>query len=140
MYAASPRRLARMTVSRGLNWNAGIFAVRIFPACIAIGFSEASIKLARRLSWVISPVLPRRGYKAVLPFSASLPLGVVVRMSQTTELLVGNVGLLMILRVTVGVACAANASNMLEGFNGSGAGLGIIMATGLIVLAYLLGA
>ncbi len=83
--------------------------------------------------------LPQR-YKAILPFFASLPLGIVVFMSQTTELLGVDVGLLMILLVPVGVTCAANASNMLEGFNGLGAGLGIIMSTGLIVLAYLLGA
>ncbi len=44
-----------MTVSRGLSWNAGMFAVRIFPACIVFGFPKPGIKLARRLSWMISP-------------------------------------------------------------------------------------
>ncbi len=42
-------------MSRGLSWNAGMFAVRIFPACIVFGFPKPGIKLARRLSWMINP-------------------------------------------------------------------------------------
>ena len=83
--------------------------------------------------------IPQR-YKAILPFLASVPLGIVIFFSRATELLGLDVGVLMIVFVPLGVTCAANASNMLEGYNGLGAGLGIIMSAGLITLAYLLGA
>jgi UDP-N-acetylglucosamine--dolichyl-phosphate N-acetylglucosaminephosphotransferase len=40
----------------------------------------------------------------------------------------------MLLAAAFAVTCAANAANMLEGFNGLGAGLGIIMSFTLVIL------
>src|SRR5205823_733894 len=51
-----------------------------------------------------------------------------------------DIGLLMALVVPLGVTSAGNAANMLEGFNGLGAGLGVIMTTAMIVLSILKGA
>jgi UDP-N-acetylglucosamine--dolichyl-phosphate N-acetylglucosaminephosphotransferase len=82
----------------------------------------------------------RRRYKALIPFLLSLPLGIVVFLRGDTDLFGFNVGTLMVFLVPFGVTSAANAANMLEGFNGLGAGLGIIMASSLIVLSFALGA
>jgi len=46
----------------------------------------------------------------------------------------------MALVVPLGVTSASNAANMLEGFNGLGAGLGVIMTASLIALSLLTGA
>ena len=48
-------------------------------------------------------------------------------------------GILMVLIAPFGVTCAANAANMLEGFNGLGTGLGIIMTVTLIIISVLFG-
>ena len=82
----------------------------------------------------------RRRYKAILPFIASLPLGLVEFSSHATSILGLDVGAFTILLIPLGITSAANASNMLEGFNGLGAGLGIIMCIGLIALSFMLGA
>ncbi len=42
----------------------------------------------------------------------------------------------MIIAAPFAITCAANAGNMLEGFNGLGTGLGIIMSSTLVVLAF----
>jgi UDP-N-acetylglucosamine--dolichyl-phosphate N-acetylglucosaminephosphotransferase len=44
-------------------------------------------------------------------------------------------GILMMLIAPFGVTCAANAGNMLEGFNGLGTGLGIIISITLIIIS-----
>ncbi len=129
---------------------------------VLLGFSVGVVYLAVFATWVTPPAVVSAAmlailgsgfvgilddlfglsqrYKAVLPFLASLPLGITVFTSLSTELLGFDIGLLMILLVPLGVTSAANAANMLEGYNGLGAGLGVIMSTALIVLAFLLGA
>jgi len=82
----------------------------------------------------------RKRSKAVLPFILALPLGAVVYSAENTVLLGLDIGILMALVVPLGVTSASNAANMLEGFNGLGAGLGIIMTASLIVLSFLTGA
>src|SRR5205823_15041133 len=77
---------------------------------------------------------------AILPFLLALRLGAVVYASKNTCLLGVDIGILMAVAVPVGVTSASNAANMLEGFNGLGAGLGIIMTSSLIVLAMIVGA
>ncbi len=83
-------------------------------------------------------VAVRQRNKAFLPYLFSLPLG--IQMMNTS---VGIFGftiehpVFMLVVVPFGVTCAANASNMLEGFNGLGAGLSAINATTLIFLIYL---
>src|SRR5207244_5537457 len=76
----------------------------------------------------------RKRSKAVLPFILALPLGAVVYSAKNTILLGLDIGILMALVVPLGVTSASNAANMLEGFNGLGAGLGVIMTASLIVL------
>lgn len=81
----------------------------------------------------------RQRTKAVLPFLLALPLGVAVYTSGNRVLLNMDIGLLMIFAVPLGVTSAANAANMLEGLNGLGAGLGVIMTVTLVLLSLLTG-
>jgi len=83
----------------------------------------------------------RQRVKAVLPVLFALPLGFVV-VNQTVTLPGGTViefGALMIPLVAFMVSAGANAANMLEGFNGLGAGLGLITASAFTVLAFYTG-
>lgn len=78
----------------------------------------------------------RQRHKAVLPFVLALPLGVAVDKTITIpHIAIINLGIWMPLAAAFAVTCAANAANMLEGFNGLGAGMGIIMSWTLVVLA-----
>jgi UDP-N-acetylglucosamine--dolichyl-phosphate N-acetylglucosaminephosphotransferase len=79
----------------------------------------------------------RKRSKAFLPFVLSLPLGAAVFAGKNTVLLGFDIGIAMAVAVPVGVASASNAANMLEGFNGLGAGLGVIMTGSLIMLSFL---
>ncbi len=74
-------------------------------------------------------------FKAFLPFVLALPFGSMV----FDEIVIPHVitldfGGFMIIAAAFAVTCAANAANMLEGFNGLGTGLGIIMSLTLVVL------
>jgi UDP-N-acetylglucosamine--dolichyl-phosphate N-acetylglucosaminephosphotransferase len=78
----------------------------------------------------------RQRHKALLPFVIALPFGFAV----DHELIIPHVtsvdlGIWMPLAAALAITCAANAANMLEGFNGLGTGLGIIMSMTLIALA-----
>lgn len=78
----------------------------------------------------------RQRQKAFFPFLLALPLGAALDPTINLPYL-GEVhfGVLMIVAAPFAITCAANAGNMLEGFNGLGTGLGIIMASTLVVLA-----
>ncbi len=79
----------------------------------------------------------RQRVKALLPILFALPLGFVI-VNHTIRLPGGSIidfGVLMIPLIAFMVSAGANAANMLEGFNGLGAGLGLIMATSFAVLA-----
>ncbi len=82
----------------------------------------------------------RQRTKAILPFLFSLPFGLQMMDGSIVffNLTFSNPYLLMLI-IPFGVTCAANASNMLEGFNGMGAGLSAIVATTLISLVYITG-
>jgi len=77
----------------------------------------------------------RQRHKAFLPFVLALPFGAAadphVVIPHVVEL---QLGPWMILVAAFAVTCAANAANMLEGFNGLGTGMGIIMSSTLVVL------
>jgi len=80
----------------------------------------------------------RQRTKAVLPFLFAIPLATVAfRDPFGTYFLTINVGVLVLLAIPFGITAAANAANMLEGFNGLGAGLGIIMCGAMIVLSFI---
>jgi len=81
----------------------------------------------------------RKRTKALVPFLLALPLGAAVFRQGDQSLLGLDLGILIVFVVAVGVTSAANAANMLEGLNGLGAGLGLIIAVSLIVLSALLG-
>ena len=78
----------------------------------------------------------RQRQKAFLPFLLAIPLGAalnpIIYIPFAGEV---DFGLLIIVFAPFAVTCAANAGNMLEGFNGLGATLGIIMAATLAILA-----
>ena len=78
----------------------------------------------------------RQRHKAFLPFVIALPLGTVVdsRIS-IPHIAVIDLGPWMIIAAAFAMTCAANAANMLEGFNGLGTGLGVIMAMTLVILS-----
>jgi len=78
----------------------------------------------------------RNRMKALLPFLMAIPLGSVVYASGDTSILGLDVGLLILVAVPLGITCAANAANMLEGLNGLGAGMGVIMSIGLVAIAW----
>ena len=82
----------------------------------------------------------RQRTKAILPFVLALPLGAVVFASGDVYLLGWNIGLATLIAVPFGVSSAANAANMLEGYNGLGAGLLSIISVALIGLSLLQGA
>jgi UDP-N-acetylglucosamine--dolichyl-phosphate N-acetylglucosaminephosphotransferase len=78
----------------------------------------------------------RQRQKAFFPFLLALPLGAALDPIVNLPF-VGNVdfGASMIFIAAFAITCAANAGNMLEGFNGLGTGLGIIMSSTLVILA-----
>jgi len=80
----------------------------------------------------------RQRQKAFFPFLLALPLGAalspIIYIPFIGEL---DLGIWMILAAPFAITCAANAGNMLEGFNGLGTGLGIIMSGTLIMLAFM---
>ncbi len=79
----------------------------------------------------------RQRIKAVIPFLFAIAVGVYVADKTTMSLIIIYVdfGILMMLIAPFGVTCAANAGNMLEGFNGLGTGLGIIISITLIAIS-----
>ncbi|MEE9223700.1 MAG: UDP-N-acetylglucosamine--dolichyl-phosphate N-acetylglucosaminephosphotransferase [Thermoplasmata archaeon] len=81
----------------------------------------------------------RQRVKTVLPFIFAIPLGSLMVNTGNTILLGANLGVLMLIVIPFGVTSAANASNMLEGFNGLGAGLGITMTVSMIVISMISG-
>ena len=79
----------------------------------------------------------RQRVKAVLPILFGLPVAIyypdsVVHLPRGIEI---QFGLLMIPTLAFMISAGANAANMLEGFNGLGAGLGLIMSGALALLA-----
>ena len=79
----------------------------------------------------------RHRQKAFFPFLLALPLGATLESSIHIPYIgLIDLGPLIIVAAPFAVTCAANAGNMLEGFNGLGSGLGIIMSVTLIFLAW----
>jgi len=74
--------------------------------------------------------------KAIFPFLLALPIGAaldpVVYLPFVGEI---DLGIWMLVAGPLAITCAANAGNMLEGFNGLGTGLSIIMCATLIALS-----
>lgn len=82
----------------------------------------------------------RQRFKAFLPVVFAMPLALFVDETTITFPLLGAVDLgiaYATLLVPLAIACGSNSFNMLEGFNGLGAGLGLIMSIGISVAAWL---
>ena len=78
----------------------------------------------------------RQRHKAFLPFVIALPFAAAVDQHVVIPYVIEiSFGPWMLLVAAFAVTCAANAANMLEGFNGLGTGLGIIMSITLIILS-----
>jgi UDP-N-acetylglucosamine--dolichyl-phosphate N-acetylglucosaminephosphotransferase len=79
--------------------------------------------------------------KSVLPFFIAIPLGIALPDDTLTLPFLGSayIGMWMILLVPVGITAIVNITNMLEGFNGLGSGLGIIIVTTLIIISFIIG-
>lgn len=77
--------------------------------------------------------------KSILPFIIGIPLGIGIPDKTLTLPLFGTtyVGIWMILLVPLGITTVTNLTNMLEGFNGLGVGLGIIISSTLIVISFI---
>ncbi|MFO8109207.1 MAG: hypothetical protein R6U17_01595 [Thermoplasmata archaeon] len=80
----------------------------------------------------------RQKTKAILPFIFAIPLGIHM-MDHTITIFTFEISTsyFILLAVPFGVTCAANAANMLEGFNGLGSGLSAISSITLIILIYI---
>ena len=78
----------------------------------------------------------RQRHKAFLPFVIALPFAAAVDQHVVIPYVIEiSFGPWMLLVAAFAVTCAANAANMLEGFNGLGTGLGIIMSITLVILS-----
>lgn len=87
-------------------------------------------------------ILVRQGAKAIFPLLASLPL-IATKVGQTivTIPLIGPVNLgifYSLVLVPIGITGSSNAFNMLAGFNGLEAGMGLVATFSLAVIAYFL--
>jgi UDP-N-acetylglucosamine--dolichyl-phosphate N-acetylglucosaminephosphotransferase len=77
--------------------------------------------------------------KVILPFLIAIPFGIIVSNISLTIPFVGSIelGWWTVLLVPVGVTAIVNLTNILEGFNGLGSGLGIIVTTTLIIISFI---
>src|SRR5437870_6404772 len=126
----------------GFYVGVGILAAFVVPAASsALFFAALSACLGAGVVGILDDMFRlKKSSKAILPFVLAPPLGAVVYASRNTVLLGVDIGVLMPLVVPLGVTSPSNAANMLEGFNGLGAGLGVILTASLIVLSFLTGA
>lgn len=130
-----------------LAFNTGVFAIlalaRLDAAEQAIVLASLVVAAGAAITGVLDDlVVLRQRFKAFIPFVFAAPLALYVPESTVAFPLVGAIdfGLLYpILLVPLGIACASNGFNILEGFNGLGTGLGIVIAAGLTVLCLLEG-
>lgn len=81
----------------------------------------------------------RQRVKAILPFIFAIPLGSLMVDTSNTVLMGVDFGIMMLFIAPFGITAAANAANMLEGFNGLGAGLGIIITSSMIAISFITG-
>lgn len=77
--------------------------------------------------------------KSILPFLIAIPLGIGLPDKTLTLPFVGSkyMGFWMVFLVPLGITTVTNLTNILEGFNGLGVGLGIIITTTLIVISFI---
>ena len=151
-----PRLKARGIVGRDLNKSSKPEIAEMGGIAVVVGFfAGVSVLVALNgmqnidlLNVSLSAVLGaafvgmmddlfdlRQRHKAFLPFVIVLPFASAADPHIVIpHLFEMNLGPWMLLAAAFAITCAANAANMLEGFNGLGTGLGIIMALTLVIL------
>lgn len=126
-----------------IAFNLGVFAV------LALGGVSAPAQVLLLASLIVAAgacitgviddlVALRQRFKAFIPLAFAAPLALFAPTSYVAFPLVGPVelGLLYpLVLVPLAITCASNGFNMLEGYNGLGAGVGIVIAAALSVLA-----
>lgn len=77
--------------------------------------------------------------KSILPFLIAIPLGIGLNDKILTIPYAGSVyvGFWMVLLVPLGITVITNLTNILEGFNGLGVGLGIIITSTFITISFI---
>jgi len=117
------------------------FLSRFLSISLAEILAALSVVLIAALIGIIDDLMRiRQSIKAIIPLFAALPL-IAIRAGDTTMHLafIGNVDLGLVyslVLVPLGVTGAANAVNMLAGFNGEEAGVGFVAVGSLAVIAY----
>lgn len=121
---------------------ANTFLNRFLSINIGDIFAVLSVVLIMVLIGVIDDLMNlRQGIKAVLPLFAAIPL-VAVRAGETTMgiPLIGAVDfgiVYSLVLIPLGITGAANAVNMLAGFNGQETGTGLVAVSFLAAIAYM---
>jgi UDP-N-acetylglucosamine--dolichyl-phosphate N-acetylglucosaminephosphotransferase len=130
-----------------LAFNIGAFSL------LAVGHLESHVQILALASLVVCAgacitgilddlISLRQRFKAIIPLAFAAPLALYVQDTAVTFPVLGTIGFgwtYPVLLVPLGITFASNAFNMLEGFNGLGTGLGIILASALGFMAMLSG-
>ena len=117
------------------------FLTRFISISLAEVFSVLSVVLIAALIGVVDDLIPLRQItKAILPIFIAVPL-IAVRAGDTTIAFpfIGSIDLGIIyslVLIPIGVTGAANAVNMLAGFNGEVSGVGFVAVGSLAIIAY----
>ncbi len=136
-----------------IGFTAGIIAVialsTFFNHLISINLIDilailSTILLITIIGIIDDLILLKKGVKAIIPLFASFPL-MAIKAGYTTLRIpfIGQVdfGILYpLILIPIGVTTAANAVNMLAGFNGLEVGMGIVAIACLSIIAYVTGA
>jgi UDP-N-acetylglucosamine--dolichyl-phosphate N-acetylglucosaminephosphotransferase len=118
------------------------FLSRFLSISLVYVLAAFSVVMVAALIGIIDDLMRlRQGIKAITPLFAAFPL-VAVRAGDTSMSLpfLGQVDfgiIYSLVLVPLGVAGAANAVNMLAGFNGEEAGVGMVAVASLAAIAYL---
>jgi UDP-N-acetylglucosamine--dolichyl-phosphate N-acetylglucosaminephosphotransferase len=134
------------------GFAAGIITAIAFRTFLSILHSTSLISILAALATILIVVIIgifddlvpiRQSIKAILPVFAALPLMAIKEGYSVMNIpFIGliNCGICYsLLLVPLGITGAANAVNMLAGFNGLETGMGIVIVVSLSIIAYLLG-
>lgn len=126
-----------------LGFNVGVFAILVLsprpPEEHVLILAALSVIAGAAMTGVVDDLVAlRQRFKAFIPVVFAAPLAVYLSDYAVALPFIGDVDfgfLYPLVLVPLGITCAANGFNMLEGYNGLGAGLGIITAVGLGILS-----
>lgn len=130
-----------------LGTNAGVFLILALDGMAAqtttlILAATVTCAGAAMTGVIDDLVILRQRFKAFIPIVFAAPLALFLTDFTVQFPVLGTTDFGYVypfLLVPLGIACASNGMNMLEGFNGLGAGLAIVMTTTLIIAAFVSG-